>query len=230
MLARICSLLRFKPPANELVGLLMASGPTVPTDGAYGYAPGCIFQHTDGSAGTVLYVNEGDEDSADFNAIAGLTAAQEALLGATAGTASASKALIVDASKDIAGINLLTAAGLNFTPASRTATADGTGTGLIADAGMLQHVTVTAGADANAIITLPSPTPGSIVILHVGATGYELRSSAPATVAINGGTGAAAESAIGANTTVVAICASATSWKALQLGSDGTLAQVEAAA
>lgn len=122
------------------------------------------------------------------------------------------------------------AGALNYTAVARTASADGTGTGLIADAGMVQFVTVTAGGDANSIIVLPTPTPGTIVILHVGATGYELRTSAPATVAINGGAEADAESAIAANTTVVMICASATSWKGFQMGSDGTLAQVAAAA
>lgn len=119
----------------------------------------------------------------------------------------------------------------NFTfPAdvARTATSDGLTTGTIADAGLLQFVTVTS-AGANNIIVLPTPTPGTIVILANGATGYELRSSAPATVAINGGTGASAESAIAANTMVIAICTSATTWQAIGLAGT-TLAAVEAAA
>lgn len=111
---------------------------------------------------------------------------------------------------------------------ARTATADGAGTGTIAAAGMLQFVTVTSD-DANKIIVLPAPTPGTIVILRNGATGYELRSSAPATVAINGGAGANAESAIAANTMVVAICTTATTWQAISLVGT-TLAAVEAAA
>lgn len=119
----------------------------------------------------------------------------------------------------------------NFTfPAdvARTATSDGLTTGTIADAGLLQFVTVTS-AGANNIIVLPTPTPGTIVILANGATGYELRSSAPGTVAINGGTGASAESAIAANTMVIAICTSATTWQAIGLAGT-TLAAVEAAA
>jgi len=96
MLDRIASLLRFQPPVLNDEGLLFASGATVPTDATYGYQPGCIFQHTDGGAGTVLYVNEGTLASCDFNAVAALTAAQEALLGATAGTATASKAVVLD--------------------------------------------------------------------------------------------------------------------------------------
>ena len=115
-----------------------------------------------------------------------------------------------------------------YPTAARTATPDGSGTGTIAAAGMLQFVTVTS-ADANHIVVLPTPTPGTIVILRNGATGYELRSSAPATVAINGGTGASAESAIAANTMVIAVCTSATTWQAIGIAG-ATLAGVEAAA
>lgn len=69
MLNRICKLLRIAPPQPTLKGLLNASGDTVPTDGTEGYATGCVFQHTDGTDGTALYVNEGDYDSCDFNAV-----------------------------------------------------------------------------------------------------------------------------------------------------------------
>ena len=117
---------------------------------------------------------------------------------------------------------------LTVPTAARTATADGSGTGTIAGAGMLQFVTVTSD-DANKIVKLPTPTPGTIVVLRNGATGYELRSSAPATVAINGGTGASAESAIAANTMVIAVCTTATTWQAISLAGT-TLAAVEAAA
>ena len=85
-------------------------------------------------------------------------------------------------------------------------------------------------ASANNIIVLPTPTPGTVVLLYCAATGYELRSSAPASVAINGGTGASAESAIAAGTMVLAVCTSATTWHALGIASDGTTAGVEAAA
>ena len=117
---------------------------------------------------------------------------------------------------------------VTYTTVARTATADGTGTGTIADAGLLQFVTVTS-ASANNIIVLPTPTPGTIVRLAVGANGFELRSSAPATVAINGGTGASAESAIAANSLVEVVCTSATSWQGWNIAAT-TLAAVEAAA
>jgi hypothetical protein len=111
---------------------------------------------------------------------------------------------------------------------ARTATADGLTTGTIADAGMHQFITVTS-ADANHIIVLPTPTPGKVVILANGATGYELRTSTPASIAINGGSGSNAESAIGASTLVIAVCTSATTWQAIGL-TGTTLAAVEAAA
>lgn len=117
---------------------------------------------------------------------------------------------------------------IGYTSVARTATADGTGTGTIADAGMIQFVAVTS-AGANNIIVLPTPTPGTIVILYVGANGFELRSSAPATVAINGGSGADVESAIAANQMAVLICTSATTWHGWEI-TGATLTAVEAAA
>lgn len=109
-----------------------------------------------------------------------------------------------------------------------TATADGLTTGTIADAGKLQFVAVTS-SDANHIVVLPTPTPGTIVYGYVGANGCELRSSDPATIGINGGTGAGVESAISANMLFVAFCTSATSWHGFTI-TGNTLAAIEAAA
>lgn len=110
-----------------------------------------------------------------------------------------------------------------------TATSGGLTTGIVQPAGLLSFVAVTS-SNADHIIVLPAPVPGTVVILNVGANGYELRSSAPATIAINGGSGADAESAIAANSTVLAICLSATAWKAIFLDADADVAKVEAAA
>jgi hypothetical protein len=110
---------------------------------------------------------------------------------------------------------------------ARTATADGTTTGTIsADA---THVTVTSD-DANKIIILPAPVVGKQIVIHNGATGYELRSTDPATIAINGGTGSAAESAIAANSTCVMVCVTSTAWKGYFMAAAGTLSAVQAAA
>lgn len=113
---------------------------------------------------------------------------------------------------------------------ARTATATGATTGTIAGNGMITFVEVTSD-DANKIIVLPAPTPGRIVILNVVATGYELRSSAPATVLINAGAGGAAvESAMPANSTAIMICIGALAWKGFFLDADSDVAKVEAAA
>lgn len=51
-------------------GYLLAYGITVPSDAATGYAPGCLFIHTDGNDNDAVYVNDGTEASADFNVLA----------------------------------------------------------------------------------------------------------------------------------------------------------------
>lgn len=139
------------------------------------------------------------------------------------------------ATADIANSAITTAklADANVTPAktnvteARTATTDGTGTGTISDT--TTFVTVTSD-NADKIIVLPTPTPGRVVTLRNAGTGYELRSSAPATVAINGGTGAGAESAIGANVTTVCRCTTATTWVCTNYAAAGTVSATEVAA
>ena len=73
--------------------VLLARGATVPTDTDTGYATGCIFIDTTGGVGVTLYINEGDETSADFNAvetpgaaITGVTAGTDLTGGGTEGT------------------------------------------------------------------------------------------------------------------------------------------------
>jgi len=39
------------------------------TDAGAGYAKGCLYTKTDGSAGGILYVNEGTSSSCDFNVV-----------------------------------------------------------------------------------------------------------------------------------------------------------------
>mgnify|MGYP006350744099 FL=1 len=92
------------------------------------------------------------------------------------------------------------------------------------------QIVIPTWGSADNILILPEPVPGKIVIVAGAATGGELRSSAPSTVAINGGTGATAESAVAANQMVVAICESSSSWKAITIASNGAIAGLEAAA
>lgn len=110
---------------------------------------------------------------------------------------------------------------------ARTATVSGATTGTISPAST--HVTVTS-SDINHIIILPPPVVGKKLTIHGGATGFELRSSSPTTIAINGGTGAAAESAIAADSTCYLECVTATAWKGYFLDADSDVAKIQAAA
>lgn len=107
-------------------------------------------------------------------------------------------------------------------PGSVPLTATATGTQIPGES-FIQFVTPT-WSNANYILILPPPVPGRIVIIAGAATGGELRTSEPATIAINGTSGAGKESAVAANQLVFAICESATSWKAFAIASNGTTA------
>lgn len=113
--------------------------------------------------------------------------------------------------------------------AARTYTIADATTAIIPDNGCYQHVTVTSANSAH-LVTLPTPTPGTTIVLHVGSNGYKLRSSTPASIAINGGTGASASSTIAAESTCFMTCVSATSWKGYFLDADSDVAKVAAAA
>ena len=110
-----------------------------------------------------------------------------------------------------------------------TATADGGLTGNIPHGGFY---TVTTD-NADKIVTLPAPVPGTKVILATQAEGqaFELRSSAPATIGINGGTASNGEAAIAATaTSVVCTCINATNWFCHFTAADGTIAETDPAA
>ena len=107
-------------------------------------------------------------------------------------------------------------------------TASATGTQIPGD--RLVQIVAPTWVGVNNILILPVSNPGTIVVIAGAATGGELRSHAPATVAINGGSGAGAESAVAADRMIIAICESPTSWKAFGIASDGTTAGLEAAA
>jgi hypothetical protein len=113
-------------------------------------------------------------------------------------------------------------------PGNVTLIASATGVN-IPDERLYVFVTPTWGAVDN-ILILPPAVPGRIVVIAGGATGGELRSSDPATIGINGGVGAAAESAIAASMMVIAICESATNWKGLTIASNGTVTTLQVAA
>lgn len=147
-----------------------------------------------------------DESGVEF----AITAAQGAVLSAVTASAAELNSLDFDAIE------------------ARTATETGATTGTIAGGRLLNIVAVTS-ANAAHIVILPAPTPGTIVVAYVGANGYELRSSAPGTVAIGGGAEAGAESAIPAASIAVVFCTSATTWVGFTITA-ATLAAIEAAA
>ena len=119
--------------------------------------------------------------------------------------------------------------GIQAGTVSITATDDGSGNGTIPNG--TSFAIVDADSDADHIVVLPKPTAGNIVHLSEnGTTGYELRSSAPASIAINSGTSTNGESAIaGAITYVKCVCVSATSWICSQYDADGDESKVEVA-
>lgn len=92
---------------HDRLGFMRAWGNTVPSDAATGYATGCIFHHLDGATGDViLYVNIGDTDSCDFDAVvvSGATASVGALTvsGLTIGsTALAATAAEINRAADV---------------------------------------------------------------------------------------------------------------------------------
>jgi len=125
---------------------------------------------------------------------------------------------------------IASAFGTSAATQARTATATGATTGTISDpASGSVFVTVTSG-NADHICILPTPTPGTVVAGYVGATGFEARSSAPASVGINGGTGANAESAIPASTFFLFVCSTATNWLLSLTDAAGVVSAGEVAA
>jgi hypothetical protein len=114
-------------------------------------------------------------------------------------------------------------------PVAVTATSDGLTTGIIPDSAKVVQVT---SANANNIVALPTPVIGKKVkLINTSGTGFELRSSSPTTISINGGSGAAAESALASTALLIHCeCISATAWIANSHVAAGTESAVEAAA
>ena len=110
------------------------------------------------------------------------------------------------------------------------ATDNGSGNGTI-PAGTATAL-VNANSDANHIVILPAPVVGNIIhIIENGTTGYELRSTDPTSIAINGGTASGGESAVAGTVTYLkCVCVSSTSWIVSQFDADGDESKLEAAA
>jgi hypothetical protein len=220
---------------NQTVASLLVDGDTSGWGGADGVGQVHIQNDIAGlHANTSMLLIDKSAAIAEINSAAGSCLRIVENMNAAGATAYAAyisstnnEALHVDAGLVLVD-ELVEMQGLQYTATARTATADGSGTGTIADA--TSFVALADNDDANKIIILPTPTPGKIVWITPEDTGYELRSSTPASVAINGGTGAAAESAVGANVAVRCVCMTATTWICSTFAADGTEAKLEAAA
>lgn len=89
-------------------GVVMARSSSVPADATAGYSHGCLYVKTNGTTESdAVYVNVGSNSSCNFDAITDITESGF-LSGVTAGTAAASKALVLDSSSNIATINSAT--------------------------------------------------------------------------------------------------------------------------
>lgn len=122
---------------------------------------------------------------------------------------------------DIVQGNALTwTQGSQVTPTARTATADGTGTGAIA-AGT-SSVAVTSDS-ASKYINLPPPVAGNSIMLNVGSNGFRLQTTTPASISINGISGASNYLQVPANSQAFAFCLSSTAFMVFIFTSSGDL-------
>ena len=144
------------------------------------------------------------------------------------GTAQALASAVAITAKDnteiglnISAGKLKVAGGIQAGAIARAATVAGASTGTIL-AGE-SFITVTA-SDTDAIIILPTPTPGNVIWLASPTNdAYELRSSIPATVLINGSGGDSTESTIAnADMLTRCVCVDATHWTITHFTLNGT--------
>lgn len=112
-------------------------------------------------------------------------------------------------------------------PTAIVATVDGLTTGIIPITAT--RIDVTSSVNTK-LVTLPAPVPGAKLTIFCAANGYNLQSTAPATVGINAGVGGAVKLAVAANDLLVAECTTATNWAIIKIGADGTVASAGPAA
>lgn len=124
-------------------------------------------------------------------------------------------------------LGMVAAGGIDNPAVAVTATTAGDTTGVIADSSRIVVVTSSASTKK---VTLPTPVQGRKVTVIVGANGCKLQSTAPASVAINGGSGAGVVSAISANVTLELTCTSTTTWTGFQVSSVGAVTAIAVAA
>ena len=187
-----------------------------------------ITSTTDGAAEDFTIALAGATDSSLILSSTG-TGADALQISASAGgiDITATGAATIDAASLVITGAVTAATGVQSTATALTAT----DAGVAIPAGTAAAL-INADSDANHIVILPAPVVGNVInIIETATTGYELRSSTPASIAINGGTASNGESAIaGAITYIKCVCVSSTSWICSQYDADGDESKVEAAA
>jgi len=129
-----------------------------------------------------------------------------------------------DSLTTVSGNLTVAGGGITITPAALTASDPASSAAQISTS-----VVIVSSGNAAHVIFLPSPVVGkSVRIISLAA--FELRSSNPASIAINGGTAANAESAIAANMIVDCVCTTTTTWVCTQTNSVGVQSAVQVAA
>ena len=195
------------------------SGITKPVDADAGYAKGCFFIDTDAASGSIVYTNDGTIASCDFNlGVSGDITSVVAGAGMTGGgtTGAVTLNVVNHDGKITVGADTIdiTAASLTqadiVAPSAVTATTDGLSTGIIPATAF--YVTVTSDS-ADKVVTLPASVVGKTVMIYVGATGFELRTTAASSIKINDViSGSTNEAAIPATSICTCTCVSATEW------------------
>ncbi len=157
MIGRVSTLLRKQVPDVEAEGLLFASGSGAPTNSEAGFQTGCIYQRVDGGANTAFYINEGNAASSTWVVVGTLTSAQqEFLTGITAGTVTASKAVVVDSNKDAKSFRDIAVRNITEAQGDPAAIADGDTE--ITAANLQAKILTMASTTAGRAPTVPSGT------------------------------------------------------------------------
>ena len=146
----------------------------------------------------------------------------------TSGEVDVTIGLGADSVTTVSGNLTVAGGGITITPVV-VAAADATGLGGGALIPELDSLISATSDSVHKAIVLPDPVLGrSLRIINVGA--FELKTSDPSNVAINGGTGSNVESAIAANMIVDCVCTTTTTWVCTQTNSVGVQSPVQVAA
>ena len=182
------------------------------------------------SEGTTIAQIKGDEAILDLNGTLDVSSHITASGNIkTGGVLQLTSSAFVAGGQIQASGSIVSSAGIQSRAVNITATDNGSGSAQISPDTSV--ALINADSDANHIVVLPQPIIGNIIhLIENGTTGYELRTSNPPVIGINGGTANNAESAIaGAITYVKCVAVSNGNYICSQFDADGDESKVEAA-